>query len=261
MRRSLRLLLALLMAGALVGIAPAHAQQEISGTVTDGESGESLPGASVSVPGTTVGTATDMDGAYELSVPADADSLRFSFIGYQPQTVAIGDRSVINISLLPSMQQLDEVVVVGYGEQEARDVTGVVSRVSADELNPTSTISPDLAISGKVAGVQVSTAGGAPGSRTNIRIRGATSVNAGTQPLFVIDGVPIDNEPNTATRNPLNFLNPGDIESVTVLKDASATAIYGSRGANGVIIIETKSGSGEGSRITYNGSVSASNPN
>jgi iron complex outermembrane receptor protein len=238
--------------------APALAQQEISGTVTDAQTGETLPGANVSVPGSTVGTATGPDGQYSLSVPADADSLRYSFVGYEQKMVAIAGRTTINVALRPSMQQMQEMVVVGYGEQEARDLTGSIEKVSSEDFNQAASISPEQAISGKIAGVQVSSSGGAPGSRSVIRIRGVTSVNANSQPLFVVDGVPLNNEPTTASRNPLNFLNPGDIANITVLKDASSTAIYGARGANGVVIIETKSGAEEGGRVTYNGSVSSS---
>jgi len=259
MQRSLRVLFVLLLACAVSSAAPAFAQQQISGTVTDAQTGESLPGASVSVPGTTTGTATDIDGQYELTVDADADSLRFSFVGYSARTVAIAGRSTIDIALSPATQQLDDIVVIGYGAVEERDVTGTVEKVSAADFNPTAGASPEQVLAGKVAGVQISAADGAPGSANLIRIRGATSVNASNDPLFVIDGVPIDNEGNTATRNPLNFLNKSDIASVTVLKDASATAIYGSRGANGVILIETKSGAGADTpQVTYSGSVAAS---
>jgi iron complex outermembrane receptor protein len=254
-----RLLVALLVAcGAFLLTAPAQAQQRtIDGTVTDAQTGEGLPGASVSVPGTTVGTATDAEGAYELSVPADADSLRFSFVGYQARTVAIAGRSTIDIALQPETREIEELVVIGYGEQQARDVTGTLEKVDAADFNQSANISPEQLISGKIAGVQISQASGAPGSGSFIRIRGPSSVNAGSDPLFVIDGVPLSGDDNTAQRNPLNFLNPNDIASITVLKDASSTAIYGARGANGVILIETKNADEEEGRVTYSGSVSA----
>ena len=234
----------------------AAAQQQISGTVTDGEDGSPLPGANVSVPGTTVGTATNVDGQYRLQVPAGADSLQFSFVGYQTLAVAIQGRTTIDVALQPSAQALTELVVVGYGQQQERDVTGVVQKVDASEFNTGNVVSPEQLISGKVAGVQITSTSGAPGASSFIRIRGATSVNADSEPLFVIDGVPIDNDGNQASRNPLNFLNPSDIANITVLKDASATAIYGSRGANGVIIIETKNAEEGASSVTYNGSLS-----
>ena len=252
----LRLLLLLLLVGGIAGTAPAQGQQEVSGTVTDAETGETLPGASVVVPGTTTGTTTGNDGTYRLTVPSEADSLRFSFVGYEEQEVAIAGRSTINVALAPTATQLEDVVVIGYGTQQQRDVTGTVSQVSEEEFNNSAPVSPEQLISGKVAGVQVSSSSGAPGSASFIRIRGATSVNASSSPLLVVDGVPLSSDGNTAQRNPLNFLNPSDVASVTVLKDASATAIYGSRGANGVIIIETKEGTQGETRVSYTGQVS-----
>lgn len=260
MQRSLRVLFVLLLACAVPFAAPAFAQQQISGTVTDAQTGESLPGASVSVPGTTTGAATDMDGMYELTVADDVDSLRFSFVGYTSQTVAIAGRSTVDVALAPATQQLDDIVVIGYGSVEERDLTGSVEKVTAADFNPSVGASPEQLISGKVAGVQISATDGAPGAGSFIRIRGATSINASNDPLFVVDGVPVDNESAQAQRNPLNFLNRQDIESITVLKDASATAIYGTRGANGVVIIETKRADSDEARVTYDGSFSAANP-
>jgi iron complex outermembrane receptor protein len=248
-----------MLLGMALCVGTVHAQErQISGTVTSADDQAPLPGANVSVPGTTIGTATNAQGRYKLSVPADADSLRFSFIGFQAQTVAIGGRSTIDIALGQSAQQIEELVVIGYGEQQEQDVTGSVSRVSSADFNQTSSVGPEQLISGKVSGVQISSASGAPGAGSFIRIRGPSSVNADSSPLFVIDGVPVSNDGNTASRNPLNFLNPEDIANITVLKDASATAIYGARGANGVILIETKSADEGDARISYSGSASAS---
>ncbi len=249
------------LCAALVVSTPALAQgqQEVSGTVTDASDGTTLPGVNISVQGTMRGTTTNVDGEYSLTVPGPDAVLVFSFVGYDTREITVGDRSVIDVALQPTTQALEELVVVGYGEQQQRDVTGVVQKVNPEDFNQAPVVSPEQLISGKVAGVQISSSSGAPGSQTYIRIRGATSVNADSQPLFVVDGVPISNEPNTAGRNPLNFLNPSDIASVTVLKDASATAIYGSRGANGVIIIETKSAEGDEARISYNASISSAN--
>ena len=258
MQRSLRVLFVLLLACAVPLAAPAFAQQQISGTVTDAQSGESLPGASVSVPGTTTGTATDVSGMYELTVGAEADSLRFSFVGFESQTVAIAGRTTIDVALSPATQQLGDVVVIGYGSVEERDITGSVSKIDAADFNATGSSTPEQLISGKIAGVQISSSDGAPGGDTFIRIRGATSVNASNEPLFVIDGIPISNDGNTAQRNPLSFINPDDIENITVLKDASATAIYGSRGANGVVIVETKTAAEGEASVTYSGSLSGS---
>ena len=244
-----------LLAFLCVSVAVAQ-EQTVEGTVTDGATGEPLPGANIAVKGTTTGTTTNIQGQYELTVPGPDAVLVFSFVGYLSKEVRVGEQSVIDVTLEEDIAQLGEVVVVGYGTQEARDVTGVVDKVDAADFNTGNVASPEQLISGKVAGLQITQTSGAPGAGSLIRIRGATSVNADSQPLFVVDGVPIDNDGNQASRNPLNFLNPSDIANVTVLKDASATAIYGSRGANGVIIIETKDAEGEEGRISYSGSVS-----
>lgn len=233
-------------------------ERVVQGTVTDASTGETLPGANVSIQGTSTGTSTNASGEFELRVPGPDAVLVISFVGYQRQTVEVGDQEVIDVSLAPAVGELDEVVVVGYGQQEERDVTGSVDKVNAADFNQTDAVGPEQLISGKVSGVQISSASGAPGAGSFIRIRGPSSVNADSSPLFVIDGVPISNDGNTASRNPLNFLNPNDISNVTVLKDASATAIYGARGANGVILIETKGAEEGDARITYSGSATAS---
>ncbi|MFB6273949.1 MAG: SusC/RagA family TonB-linked outer membrane protein [Salinibacter sp.] len=253
-------IITLVLLGLTLCVGTVHAQaQEISGTVTSADNNSPLPGANVSVPGTTIGTATNAQGKYTLSVPSDADSLRFSFVGFRDQTVPIAGRSTINVALVPAAKKIQELVVVGYGQQQERDVTGVVSKVSSEDFNKGSVVSPEQLISGKIAGVNITPSSGAPGAGSQIRIRGASSVNADSEPLFVVDGVPISGEGSQASRNPLNFLNPSNIKNVTVLKDASATAIYGARGANGVILIETKGGGEKkGGRVSYNGSVSTS---
>ncbi|MCS3663789.1 iron complex outermembrane receptor protein [Salinibacter ruber] len=252
------LTLALLGMALCVGAVQAQDRQTISGTVTSADDAAPLPGANVSVPGTTAGTATNAQGQYSLQVPTDADSLRFSFVGFRAQTVPIAGRTTIDVALAPAAQQIDELVVVGYGEQQAGDVTGSVDKVDAADFNESSNVSPEKLISGKVSGVQISSSSGAPGAGSFIRIRGPSSVNASSRPLFVVDGVPITNDGNTAQRNPLNFLSPNDIANITVLKDASATAIYGSRGANGVILIETKNAEEGEANVNYSGSISSS---
>jgi iron complex outermembrane receptor protein len=252
------LTLALLGMALCVGTVHAQDRQEISGTVTSADDSAPLPGANVSVPGTTVGTATGAQGQYSLRVPTDADSLRFSFVGFRAQTVAIAGRTTIDVALAPAAQQIDELVVIGYGEQQERDVTGSISKVDEADFNQSSNVSPEQLISGKISGVQVSSASGAPGSGSYIRIRGPSSVNANNSPLFVVDGVPLSNDENTAQRNPLNFLSSSDIANITVLKDASATAIYGARGANGVVLIETKNAEEGDADISYSGSLSTS---
>ena len=238
----------------------------VSGTVTDSKTGEGLPGVNVLVVGTSEGATTDFDGKYKLSVSGDV-SLKFSYIGYKSQTIDVGSRSVVNVKLQEDVEQLSEVVVVGYGQVEAKDATGAVERVTAKEFNGGVIASPEQLIQGKSAGVQITSASGEPGAGVNIRIRGTSSVRNGNNPLFVVDGIPLTGDDVTAggldvgsgtssPRNPLNFLNPNDIESMDILKDASATAIYGARGANGVVLITTKSGKGLQNNIQYNTSVS-----
>ncbi|GAA5037159.1 SusC/RagA family TonB-linked outer membrane protein [Marivirga lumbricoides] len=231
-------------------------QSIISGQVTDSKTKDVLPGTSIMIKGTTEGTTTDLEGNYKLEAPEDA-ILVFSFIGYRNMEVPVNGRSVIDVRLEEDIEQLGEVVVVGYGTQEAEDVTGAIATVSPEEFNKGIITSPDNLISGKVAGVVVSPSTELGGG-ANIRIRGASSINASSDPLIVVDGVPIDNRGFAGGRNGLNFINPNDIESVTVLKDASATAIYGSRAANGVIIYTTKSGTKGKPKFSYSGSYASS---
>lgn len=230
-----------------------YGQRQISGRVTDAENGEALIGASIAVKGTTTGTATDFDGRYTLRLPDGATELRVSYTGYTEQTVVLGTSDVVDVKLEPGAA-LEEVIVIGYGTVKKEDATGSVNSVTSKDFNNGPIVSPEQLIAGKIAGVQITQHSGEPGGGISIRIRGGTSVGASNDPLFVIDGVPIDNEGTASGRNPLNFLNPSDIESYTVLKDASAAAIYGSRGANGVIIITTKKGKkGSPGRLTYDG--------
>ena len=222
----------------------------ISGTVRD-EKGEGLPGVSVLLKGTQRGTTTNASGAFQVAVPDRKAVLVFSFVGYQSQDVSVGAQSVLTVQLKADEKSLGEVVVIGYGTVKKRDLTGSVSSIDAKDFNRGVQTSVDQLIAGRAAGVQVTQASAEPGGGVSIRIRGANSINANNEPLYVIDGLPIDNSPvvpgsaivtDGARRNPLNALNPSDIESVEILKDASATAIYGSRGANGVILITTKKG-------------------
>jgi TonB-dependent starch-binding outer membrane protein SusC len=233
----------------------------LSGRVVD-EKGDGLPGVSVHLKGTTFGATTDPRGNFSLTVPDGTGSLIFSFIGYQAQEVLINNRSVINISLAVDTKSLEEVVVVGYGTQRGRDVTGSVTSVTSENFNAGPQMSPQQLIQGKMAGVQISQNSGKPGGSNTVRIRGGTSVTGSNEPLYVIDGVPIATTPTTRMNNiggvfdqepvnPLMTLNPNDIESVTVLKDASATAIYGCRGANGVIVITTKKGAAGAVQTNY----------
>ena len=242
-------------------------EMEVSGLVTEAETGEPLPGVNIVVQGTTTGTTTGLDGVYSITVPGEDAVLIFSFIGYEAQEIPVDGREVIDVTMGEDVALLEDVVVVGYGTQRREDVTGSVSTVDVEDANVGLVTSPTQMLQGRVAGLQVTQTNGEPGAGLNVRIRGGTSINASNEPLYVIDGVPIDNgatEPgganvsNSAPRNALNLINPNDIESITVLKDASATAIYGSRAANGVILITTKQGVSGRATVDYESYVSAS---
>lgn len=227
-------------------------QKTITGKVTDAGNGEPLPGVTIVVKGTTRGAATNFDGEYSLDVEP-GQTLLFSFIGYNSQEVVVDGNNVLNMQLAQSTERLDEVLVIGYGQVKKDDATGSVTAVSADDFNPGAITSPQQLVSGKIAGVNITSGGGSPGDGATIRIRGGSSLSASNDPLFVIDGIPIDNDGISGMKNPLNTIHPSDIETFTVLKDASATAIYGSRASNGVIIITTKKGrKGMPLKVAYN---------
>ena len=229
--------------------------KKVTGKVTD-SSGSPIPGASIVVKGTTKGVTTNMDGDFSLTLPAEAKSIVFSFVGMKTQEVLIGNKSAINVVLEEATIGLEEVVAVGYGTQRRREVTGSISSVTSKDVTAVSIISPDQALQGRTAGVQVMQSNGAPGGAVQVQIRGVNSTSSsGTQPLYVLDGVPLSDPggemvasaggsgyPENNAGNVLATINPNDIESMDVLKDASATAIYGARAANGVIVITTKSG-------------------
>ncbi|HYJ78369.1 MAG TPA: SusC/RagA family TonB-linked outer membrane protein [Longimicrobiaceae bacterium] len=253
------------MAVALLCGGPLYAQTaQITGSVISAEGSRPLSGATVSVAGTSLRAVTGPDGRYTLNgVGAGAQQVSATLLGHTAATlsvtVAAGQTATLNFTMQPTAVALQGVVAIGYGERRVRDVTGSVQAVGAEEFNTGRVVSPEQLIQGKVAGVQVVTSG-EPGGGTSIRIRGGTSVNASNEPLFVIDGVPLEAGGGlSAGRNPLNFINPDDIARITVLKDASSTAIYGSRGANGVIIVETKTGaSSREPQFSYSSSVSTS---
>lgn len=205
----------------------------VKGVVKDA-TGESVIGASVIEKGTTNGTITDFDGNFVLSVAKDA-TLSISFVGYQTQEVSVSGKTSFNIILKEDTEILDEVVVVGYGQMKRSDLTGSVVSVSSDAISKTVTTSIDQVLQGRAAGVQVQANSGMPGASSSIRIRGINSLNASNEPIFVIDGVIIDGSTGSGSDNALASINPSDIVSMDVLKDASATAIYGARAANGVI--------------------------
>lgn len=236
----------LLLSVALLGSALADAQgQTITGTVVDAEEGTPLPGVNIVVKGTAAGTSTDAGGEYQLTVESLQDTLVFSFIGYQTATVPVDGRTVINVSLQPRALVGEELVVIGYGQIQKRDLTGSVSSLNSEEFDRGVQVNVDQMIQGKVPGVRVIQNSARPGGGYTIRIRGTTSITAGNQPLYVIDGLP---------GAPVNALNPGDIESIEILKDASAAAIYGARGANGVILITTRKGAEGEIQVDYNAS-------
>ena len=220
----------------------AYAAKNVTGKVTD-ENGDPVPGVSVTIKGTTTGTITDINGKYSLSIPDGAQILVFSFIGMTPQEVAIGNQATIDVVMKQSAVSLDEVVVTGYGSVKKSDITGSVTSIKALELKQIPTQRADQAIQGRAAGVMVMNTDGAPGGNTTIRIRGMNSILGGNNALIVIDGLQGGN---------INTLDPNDIESMEVLKDASATALYGSRGANGVILITTKGNQKGKPSVSYN---------
>ena len=226
----------------------AAVEQTIRGTVTDLENDEPLPGVNVLAKGTTTGTVTDIDGNYRLTVGDDITTLVFSSVGYLSEEVQINGRNIVNLSLSPDIQALEEVVVVGYGAVKKSDLTGSVSSVKAEELTAYPAIGAVQALQGRAAGVQITANNGEPGASFKVRVRGGTSINASSDPIYVVDGFV------GAALPP-----PEDIESIEVLKDASATAIYGSRGANGVIMVTTKRGSQGQAKIDFNASYSLQN--
>jgi len=239
----------------LLGLNFSATAQTVTGTITDDESGDALIGVNVLVKGTSSGTVTDLDGKYNVKANT-GDVIIFSYTGFQTQELTVTGNT-LDLKMGPEAELLDEIVVVGYGAVRKEDLTGVVTKVGEEEFNKGVIASPEKLLTGKVAGVQISS-NGEPGGATKIRVRGGTSISASNEPLYVVDGVPLDNRGIASSRNPLNFINPADVESITVLKDASATAIYGSRGANGVIVIVTKSGAKGKMRINYSGNYSIS---
>ncbi len=242
----------------------------ITGQVTTSSDPMGLPGVNIIVKGTTVGTVTDIDGRYTITVPDEGATLVFSMIGFETHEEAVGSRTVLNVELGEDISALDEVVVVGYGTVRKSDLTGSVAALKKEDFNPGVITSAEQLIAGKMAGVQVVQNSAEPGGGISVNVRGVGSVNSGNAPLYVIDGLPFSNSnavsgtsdrfgaPRTE-RSPLSSLNPADIESIEVLKDASATAIYGARGANGVILITTRNGKRGKMTVNYDGYAGAQN--
>lgn len=246
-----------------VGINFLQAQTvQISGTVTSADDGMPVPGVSIQVKGTTTGTATDANGGYSFEVPQTATTLVYSFLGYRTQEIEIAGRTVINLVLELDFLDLEEIVVVGYGIQRKREVTGSIAQVKGDDFSSLAMPSFDQQLAGRAAGVQVTQQTGILGEAPRIRIRGISSISSGTYPLIVVDGQPIitGDQGGYASTNALADINPADIESIEILKDGSATAIYGSRAANGVIIITTKKGTIGKMQLSYNSNVGYYSP-
>lgn len=230
----------------------------VTGTVTAKGDGSPLPGVSVLVKGTKVGTQTSVDGKYTIKVPQGQSVLTFSFVGFTSKSVNIGSQSVVNVSLEDDSEALSEVVIVGYGTQSKREITGSQATVKAADIANAPILSPEQALQGRAAGVQVTQASGTPGGGISVRVRGPSSIGASNQPLYIVDGVPINTGSYTQLgaggqlTNSLGDINPNDIESLEVLKDAAATAIYGSRASNGVVLITTKRGANQPTRFSFN---------
>ncbi|MEA5460645.1 TonB-dependent receptor [Arcicella sp. LKC2W] len=230
----------------------------VSGTVTAIDSKGGFPGVNITVKGTSKGTSTDQNGNFTIVVPNSKSVLSISYVGYLPQEITVGNKTNLNITLNPDTKSLGEIVVVGYGTVKKTDLTGSVKSLKSSEFNKGIINSPQDLLQGKVAGVNVTSASGEPGGSQSITIRGPGGVRTGSTPLFVVDGLALDNSSTGGATNPLTFLNPQDIETIDVLKDASATAIYGARGANGVILITTKKGKTGVSTVSYSTSIGVS---
>ncbi len=235
------------------------AQSTLSGIVVDKATGQPIPGVNVNVQGSKAGTSTDFDGKFQLPNLKNGDKIVVSFIGYVSSTVTFSGQKTVSVSLEEDTNQLKEVVVqVGYGTVKKKDATGAVTVLGAKDFNKGPVQSADQMIQGRVAGLQIINGGGSPGADPIVRIRSGSSLSANNDPLYVIDGIPVANGGVEGGRNPLSTINPNDIESQTVLKDASATAIYGSRASNGVIIITTKKGKSGDIKVSYNGNFQVS---
>ncbi len=254
-----RLLKAILFPCLLLFSIFAYSQERlVTGKVTDPKDGSPMPGVSVTAKGSSTGTQTKADGTYRLSVSSSTTVLVFSFVGYQPQEISIDGRSSIDVQLAVSNATLGEVVVTGYGTARKKDLTGSITLITSKDFQKGPQTSPMQLIQGKVPGVQISTGNGMPGAGIYLRIRQGASLNASNDPLIVVDNVPLETGGISGVANPLTLLNPNDIESMNILKDASATAIFGNRASNGVIIITTKKGSSGRLKVSYNSNVSLS---
>ncbi|MFH0760845.1 MAG: TonB-dependent receptor [Bacteroidota bacterium] len=257
--------LLLFIIAAMFGVSVWAQERAITGKVTSSEDGNTIPGVTVLLKGTGRGTTTNANGDYSIAVPQTGAILQFRFVGKISQEITVGSSNVINVVLKPDLIGLDEVVVIGYGTSKRSDLTGAVSNISGEKLRSTITTNIDQALQGRIAGVQVTQNSGQPGGTASMRIRGSSSITGSSEPLYVIDAIPFQGDGQTIAGfdwmggangqnrvNPLSTINPADIVSIEVLKDASATAIYGSRAANGVVLITTKHGRAGETKVTYN---------
>ena len=247
----------------LISLSSLAQDRVVTGKVTDSKDGTPVAGASVQPKGSKTGTSTTADGSFRISVPAGIKTLVISSAEFEGQEIDVTDKSTVDVSLKASAAGLSEVVVIGYGTARKKDLTGSVGSVSEKDFNKGTYTSADQLIQGKVAGVQITNNSGTPGGGTSVKIRGNSAITGSGQPLYVVDGVPLDGRSprpgaqdfgfggSNPASNPLNFLNPADIASIDVLKDASATAIYGSRAAYGVILITTKKGKSGQTKIDF----------
>lgn len=253
--------LLLLLLGVVCLVVQANAQRTITGKVTD-DRGVPVANASVLVKGTTIGVSTGADGSYSISVPANSAVLIVSAVGMLSQELNIGAQTTIDVALRNEDRVMQEVVVVGYGTQQKRTVTSAIGKVDPKPIGDLITPSLDRQLAGRTPGLQVTTTNGLVNAAPRIRIRGVNSISGGRSPLIVLDGIPIESGgfSSVANTNLLSDLNPTDIESVEVLKDGAATAIYGSRAANGVLIITTKKGRSGRSNVTYSSIFGFANP-
>lgn len=233
----------------------ALAQNKVEGIVLDNVSGQPIPGVNVKIEGSATGVSTDFDGKFQLSGVKSSDKISVSYMGYKTKSIAVGSQTSLTIKLDEESSQLKEVVVqVGYGSVKKKDATGSVSQISSKEFNKAINVTPETLLSGRMSGVNV-TGGGAPGAKADIRIRGGSSLSASNEPLIVLDGLPLSNAVPSGATSILSTIDPNDIETFTVLKDASAAAIYGSRAANGVIVITTKKGTKGGVKVNFSSQI------
>ncbi|MFY9598403.1 MAG: TonB-dependent receptor plug domain-containing protein, partial [Dysgonamonadaceae bacterium] len=255
--RKATLVLMMSMLMTVLAIAQTSQTIDVRGTVKD-TNGEPIIGANILLQGTSIGTITDFEGNFSIQAPPNG-VLEIRYVGYKTQIIPINNRTSIQIILEEDVELLEEVVVIGYGTVRKDDATGSVTAIKPEELNKGLTVNAQDMITGKIAGVVVTPNDGTPGGGATIRIRGGSSLNASNDPLIIVDGLALDNNGIKGVANFLSTINPNDIESFTVLKDASATAIYGSRASNGVILIQTKKGvAGMKPRISYNGNFNIS---